>query len=147
MARRKTVSYATVRTTYWETRGSKMAVLIGPCIGIAVVAAWVVQPMTVWSTLLAVVGTMVATAIIDYGPTWDLSRHQGLAFVGLFGLVVTLFLVMVVPALFLIVDLVRLLYGSDSSLTILLALTLALDILSLLTFFLQVFGGNSERFA
>jgi FtsH-binding integral membrane protein len=148
--------------------GAVMMVVVGPFLGMLVYEGLAVSPAAVGSAALAVGGSLVITAAIAYLSPWDLSRLSGLAMVGLVALIVTqglalfltpmmglvtspvwFFIGILVFELYLVVDLSRMKmaipYGPNDSLAVFLALGLALDIINLFMYFLELFLGGAAR--
>jgi FtsH-binding integral membrane protein len=148
--------------------GGLMMVIMGPFLGLLVGYGLAVAPTAVLSAALAVGGSLVLTAAIALVSPWDLSRLGGLALVALLGLVATqllgLFLAPVtglvlspvwftvgilVFELYLVVDLSRLKaaspYGPNDALAVYLALGLAMDVINLFLYFLELFLGGARR--
>jgi len=148
--------------------GALMMVIIGPLVGLLVGYGLAVAPAAVGSALLAVGGSLVVTAAIAVISPWDLSRLGGLAFVALIGLIVTqglalflapvmglvasptwAFIGILVFELYLVVDLSRIRrampYGPNDGLAAYLGLNLAMDVINLFMYFLQLFLGGARR--
>ena len=148
--------------------GAIMMVIMGPILALVVGEALLVAPQAVPSALMAVGGSLVVTAAIAYVSPWDLSKLSGLAMVGLIGLIVTqglalfltpllgvvtspvwFFIGIMVFELYLVVDLARMKvqapYGPNDSLAVFLALGLALDIINLFMYFLELFMMGGRR--
>jgi FtsH-binding integral membrane protein len=157
-------SVGNIRREFWL--GALMMVVVGPFLGLMVAYGLSVSPTAVLSAAIAVGGSLVVTAAIAYISPWDLSRLWGLALVGLLGLVVTqvlalflapvmgvvlspvwFFIGILVFELYLVVDLSRLKvaypYGPNDALAVFLALGLAMDIINLFMYFLQLFVGGA----
>jgi FtsH-binding integral membrane protein len=148
--------------------GAIMMVVIGPFLGLILGYGLAVDPAAVSSALLAVGGSLVVTTVIAYLSPWDLSRLSGLAMVGLLGLLVTqglamfltpvmglvtspawFFIGILVFELYMVVDLARLRsqapYGPNDSLAVYLGLGLALDVINLFMYFLELFLMGGRR--
>jgi FtsH-binding integral membrane protein len=149
--------------------GAVMMAVMGPLLSLLVAYGLSVSPAAVVSAAVAVGGSLVVTAAIAYISPWDLSRLSGLALVALLGLIVTqvlalflapvmglvvspvwFFIGILVFELYLVVDLSRLRaaapYGPNDALAVFLALGLAMDIINLFMYFVELFvGGAAAR--
>ncbi len=147
--------------------GALLMLLLSPFLALAVLYAESVNPGALTSAGFSVAGSLIITTIIAYVSPWDLSKLSGLAFVGLAGLIITeiiamfsgaalglvtsplwSFLGIAVFELYLVVDFSRirrtLPYGPRKGLAAYLGMNLALDVINLFIFFLQLFTGQSR---
>ncbi len=150
------------------TLGVIMMLVMSPLIGLLVGYGLAVAPSAVLSALLAVGGSLVVTAVIAAVSPWDLSRLGGLAMVGLLGLIITqvlalflapamglvtspiwAFIGILVFELYLVVDLSRIRnampYGPNDALAAYIGLGLAMDVINLFMYFLDLFLGGAAR--
>jgi len=146
--------------------GGLMMLVVSPFLGLALAYGLTVSPAAVSSALLSVGASLIVTAAIAYVSPWDLSKLQGLAFVGLLALIITQVLAMFIGSamglvtsplwaligifvfeLYMVVDMSRMrkamAYGPNDGLAAYLGLGLALDVVNLFMYFLMLFMGGA----